>query len=170
MEELAAEEYSSVNAVLERAVERLLEYGEARPLTVKLYHTAPCGEWQDANDADATDFELSPDLVNLWGVHPTDHLIHTRGASMCEEGIPDEAILHIRPFGFRAPRSGQICVVTAVNRETNESWGTVKKWMHDGQKAVLKDGKGDTLEMPEGANEVHAVGYWTGNVIGVSSG
>jgi SOS-response transcriptional repressor LexA len=165
---LAAKNRMSVNAVVEMAVEQLISRGDANAVTLRLYHTAPCGEWQDANAEEVSDFELSPNLVQLWGVHQTDMLMATRGCSMLEVGIPEEAILHIRPFGYRAPRAGQVCVVTAVNLDTNQAWGTIKKWGHDGHKVVLRDGKNNKLEMPEGAQEVHAVGYWTGNVIGVA--
>jgi hypothetical protein len=172
MERMKNEKAVDYATVVRRGVERelkALENPDATPLTLRIVHGATCGEWRDADVEQGDEFELSPDLVRAWNAIPGDELLHTSGASMLGAGIPEEAILHMRPFGMRMPRDGQVCAILAI-RADGTAVGTVKHWHWAGKKNIeLRDGERKKVDAPADAVQLEAVSFHVGGLIGLPS-
>lgn len=143
-------------------IERAMEEQEA--VTMRLFTSAPCGPWSKADDVETRPFLVSPELAAFWGYKEGDALLHVRGLSMMGAGIPEEALLLMRPVVFAPPESGDICAVT-VYFDNGDCVGTVKRWQWSRLFAVLRDGNGDTVDWPEGADKIEVNARWTGHMI-----
>lgn len=134
-------------------------------VVLTLRHGATCGEWKDTN-VDPSTFEISQEQAAQWGVKDDDELIETFGASMLEAGIPERAMLLMRGYGKFTPTTGDICSVFVTTKD-GATYGTIKRWeWASGQKTVrLTNGKGKEIDLPEGADMVHAISKWTGHLL-----
>lgn len=149
-------------AIIRSGIEKELGV-EVPNVKLVLRNGAPCGEWKDATE-DETELEVSGQMAELWGIQAKDELIATQGCSMLGAGIPERAILHMRPFKIGGPKSGDICSVLAV-LEDGTTLGTVKTWEWSGKVATLRNGDGERLNLPDGVRELIAAARWTGHLM-----
>lgn len=136
-----------------------------QPMTLTLREWAPCGEWREADEEPST-FEISGQMAAMWRVGQGDEILHSRGCSMLEAGIPEEAFLHMSPVPFGGPKHGSICAVLGFFKDENKSpVGTIKKWEWAGSGIDLKNGQGKKIEVPEGVVRIEARSVWTGHLL-----
>jgi hypothetical protein len=135
------------------------------PMTLTLREWAPCGEWREADDQPST-LEISGQLASMWRVAPGDEMIHSRGLSMINKGIPEEAFLLMSQVPFGGPKHGDICAVMGFFKDENKSpVGTIKTWEWSGSGVDLKDGEGKKLKVPDGVIRIEARSVWTGHLL-----
>jgi hypothetical protein len=136
-----------------------------RNLTLTLREWAPCGEWREADDQPST-FEISGQLASMWRVGTGDEILHSRGCSMLEKGIPEEAFLLMSPPPFGGPKTGDVCAVMGFFAdETKSPVGTIKVWEWSGSGVDLKDGQGKKMKVPDGVVRIEARSVWTGHLL-----
>lgn len=167
-----------VTAQIRRAIERELsgEFDTA-PMSIEpdealnqvrlpYLNEVPCGPWDEAAPDENQSFALSRDVALEMNAQPDDFAIRSKGESMKARGIPDHAIMIVRPLrGTQTPRRDEI-VVMQIILEGEKYQGTVKVWRADGSPPKLEDGDGKAFEYPAGVVGARA----TGIVIGVVSG
>lgn len=128
-----------------------LEDRESLPL--RILTKAPCGPYDEAVEQSGY-FDLSPDIADELGARESDVVVRTSGDSMAGAGIPDGALLLMRPLLYgRQPRIGRPALVQ-IAKNDGSYVGTIKHWMGDGE---LHDGDGEVMPLPEGVREVHPV-------------
>jgi SOS-response transcriptional repressor LexA len=111
----------------------------------KFLTKAPCGPWIEALDH-AGEFVLSRDIAEELGAREGDVVVRAAGDSMVGAGIPDGALLLMRPLANnRSPRRRQIALVQIMNGE-GDFYGTVKRWISEEK---LLDGNDDIFPIPE---------------------
>lgn len=126
----------------------------ANALVLRYFDNVPCGMWQFAEDGNEY-YELSGDEVARLGARQTDIVVNTKGASMVGLGIPESAIILMRPVGRdgEVARPGQICLMETMTAE-DQSVGMIKKWMGEDDKGTdLRDGKNKRVALPNAANK-----------------
>jgi SOS-response transcriptional repressor LexA len=112
----------------------------------KFLTKAPCGPWMDALEH-AGDFVLSRDVAEELGAREGDVVVRCVGDSMEGAGIPDGALLLMRPLANnRPPRRHQIALVQILNTD-EQYYGTIKRWISEDR---LLDGNGDPFAFPDG--------------------
>jgi SOS-response transcriptional repressor LexA len=115
--------------------------------------SAPCGPWEEALERAGT-FTLSRDVAEELGAREGDVVVRAVGQSMSGAGIPDGALLLMRPLANnRPPRTGRVALVQIVSK-TDEYLGTIKRWMKE---EVLHDGDGKPLSIPAGTKEIKPI-------------
>lgn len=107
----------------------------AGTVRLKFLTAAPAGPWTEALDH-AGEFILSRHVADELSVREGDVVVRAVGDSMEGAGIPDRALLVMRPLANnRPPRRGTVALVQIVADEEYQS--TIKKWigpteLHDG--------------------------------------
>lgn len=126
---------------------------------VKFLSKATCGNWREAID-NGMDYLLSADVADTLEAREKDVMVMTDGDSMEAAGIPDGAMLLMRPLPENVPpRRNEIALVQIIDADGNcES--TIKRWTRSGATptdVVLENGDGDRVEIPPDTVRVQAV-------------
>jgi hypothetical protein len=113
----------------------------------KFLGEAPCGPWEEAIDR-ADYFPINSRIADELQARDGDVIVRAVGESMEGAGIPDHALLLMRPLvNNRPPGRNRTALVQFVN-EHGEYKATIKTWA--GQDRLV-DGSGNDFEVPEGA-------------------
>lgn len=143
---------------------RPTENTDAAKLNLPKLPAVPCGPWKTALD-EASEFPLQSELASLLDAREGDVLVPAQGQSMEESGVPDGALVLMRPLEGRKPASGEITLVM-VETSDGEWVGTIKHWYQTRSRAVdLRDGKGHCYALPPNVKAVYPVAVLCG-VIG----
>jgi len=122
----------------------------------------PAGPWREALDQ-AGIFTLSPDMAEELEVREGDLFIRAEGQSMEGAGIPDGAIVLVRPVpDGRLPRSGER-VLSEIEDGDGRHWSTIKRW-HHGPPVRLEDGDGRPFLLPNNPRRIRPVAVARGIV------
>ena len=114
---------------------------------------APCGPWEEALEHSG-DFVLSLDVADELGMREGDVVVRTVGDSMEGAGIPDGALLLMRPLqNGRVPRARRIALVQIINAD-GAYLGTVKRWHAEDK---LTDGADKAFPIPKNVKTVEPV-------------
>ncbi|MBW3635022.1 MAG: hypothetical protein KY445_00980 [Armatimonadetes bacterium] len=129
-------------------------------ISVPLLDKPPCGPWKEAVDR-AERFEMSPELAVFVGYEAGDFFAQADGQSMKEAGIPDRALILMRPLeqnGIKlAPTHGEVALVEITTKD-GECFSTVKYWYETPEgKPDLRDGAGRPFYPPSGTKKINAV-------------
>ena len=117
----------------------------------------------------AGDFVLSVDVANELEARATDVIVRAVGEAMEEAGIPDGAMVLMRPLSAgKLPLPNEITLVEIVNQDGN-CRGVIRCW-HPGEPPRLTDGKGNVLTLPEGTVEVRPVAVARGVIAQLNRG
>jgi SOS-response transcriptional repressor LexA len=126
---------------------------------VKFLSKATCGNWREAID-NGMDYVLSADVADTLEARDKDVMVMTDGDSMEGAGIPDGAMLLMRPLPDNVPpRRNEIALVQIIDADGNcES--TIKRWTRGGPTptdVILEDGDGARVDLPPDTVRVQAV-------------
>jgi hypothetical protein len=132
----------------------------------KFLAKAPCGDWREAIET-AGEFVFSQDVADSLEARPGDIVVLADGQSMEGAGIPDGALLLMRPLQNHArPARNDVALVQIQDSNGNYD-STIKRWIKSGQtpaEVVLHDGDGDLHRIPNDTIEVRAVAVARGLV------
>ncbi len=130
-------------------------------IPVRLLAAPPCGPWKEALET-ADVYPLPETLARALGYKTGDFLVRAEGQSMEGAGIPDGALILMRPLRGRKPEAH---AVTLVSVETDDGLclGTVKHW-HTTPRGNpdLRDGRGMPYYVPENTKKVEAIAVKVG--------
>lgn len=128
----------------------------------------PAGPWQEALEG-AGNFTISRDVADELEAREGDIFLRAEGQSMDAAGIPDGAIVLVRPLpDGRFPRSGERVLVEIEDAE-GKYWGTLKHWQN-GPPIELRDGLGNKFEFPTEYRRIRPVAVARGIVAKVERG
>lgn len=155
----------SMNDLLAEAAQsgelaQALALGGAR---VPVLGHAPCGPFREVV-AEVDAHHLLSDATAEWlEAGPRDVFIVCDGQSMEGAGIPNGALLMLRPLppGGR-PQSGEIVLIQLLDHEGNCT-STIKRWITS-QPLTLHDGEGAPVELPSNLREAIPVAVARGIV------
>jgi hypothetical protein len=154
----------NVSAVVKKGIESVIEgktsthpadagLGDFR---AKFLTKAPAGPWREAVEH-AGEFVLSQDVADELEARDGDVVVRVMGESMEGAGIPDGALLLMRPLNEgRQPLPDEIALVQAIG-ESGEYWSTIKHWCVPRAAKnfpQLKDGDKSDYDWPPGTVEV----------------
>ncbi len=83
---------------------------------------------------------------------------------MLGKGIPERAILLMRPFMVGGATTGDICSCMATLPDGSVV-GSIKEWCWSGRVATLTDGENKKFGLPAGATKLEAVSRWTKHLL-----
>ena len=139
----------SVSAMLAEAAQsgELQEALSSGGLRLPVIGEAPCGPLREVVASTNIFHFLSPATAEWLEARPNDYLIVCDGESMEMAGIPDGALLLLRPLpkGGR-PQSGEVALVQ-FEHEDGAYTSTIKRWVRS-EPLVLENGEGEPIEIP----------------------
>ena len=137
----------------------LIEEPGGGSVRLKFLTAAPAGPWTEALDH-AGEFILSRHVADELSVREGDVVVRALGHSMEGAGIPDRALLVMRPLANnRPPRRGTVALVQIVTGE--EYQATIKKWISPTE---LRDGNDAVFALPAKTREIVAIAEAVGVV------
>jgi len=161
----AAANHETRSDVVRRALE---SYYHPRPVespppieedsySLPVFYNVPCGPWTAISEG-AERFIINEETALFLEVDDGDALFQTRGESMLEAGIPDGALVAVRPYGRKSPLPRHIVYVQYLTAD--EEWkGTVKFLdVMDGDRPRLSNAKGEPFPIPDDATQVFVIG------------
>jgi SOS-response transcriptional repressor LexA len=162
LREKSLEDGPSVAEIVRRAVGAYLT-GITMPLEIpendgegldlKYLTEAPAGPWQEAIERAGT-FRLNQKIADEFGARPSDVVVRVVGQSMTGAGVPDLALLVMRPLvNDRPPGNKQITLVQLV-RDEHVYESTIKRWV---SQTELLDGDDKPIKLPAKTERVMPV-------------
>ena len=139
--------------------------GESNLRPVKILAEPPCGPWKEALEH-ADEHMMDAGVLRMMGFKEGDFFVRCDGESMVDAGIPDGALVLMRPLDGDIPKNGTITLVCA-ELDGGDWFGTVKRFFKTPEgKVDLRDGKGMPIYTPREAIEIKPVAFKVGLIAG----